>query len=239
MENKVNDKKEIVFEGKDRAVQQDWDVYWSEQDKASNKTYDVFANFYRNNIIKRGLNYFIFKHFTKGQTLLHAGCGSGKVDTDVVNNYQVTALDISYPALKIYDAVNQHKAKIIQASIFEMPFEDESFDGIYNLGVIEHFTEEEIQQILTEFKRVLKKGAKVCLFIPPTYGLTVQVLDTAHFILNKILKKNIKLHPDEITRVRSKAHIKGLIEKAGFKFIEYYFGPKDVFTQIVIVGEKV
>jgi hypothetical protein len=86
---------------------------------------------------------------------------------------------------------------------------------------------------------VLKKGAKVCLFIPPTYGLTVQVLDTAHFILNKILKKNIKLHPDEITRVRSKAHIKGLIEKAGFKFIEYYFGPKDVFTQIVIVGEKV
>ncbi len=239
MENKVNDKKEIVFEGKDRAVQQDWDVYWSEQDKASNKTYDVFANFYRNNIIKRGLNYFIFKHFTKGQTLLHAGCGSGKVDTDVVNNYQVTALDISYPALKIYDAVNQHKAKIIQASIFEMPFEDESFDGIYNLGVIEHFTEEEIQQILTEFKRVLKKGAKVCLFIPPTYGLTVQVLDTAHFILNKILRKNIKLHPDEITRVRSKAHIKGLIEKAGFKFIEYYFGPKDVFTQIVIVGEKV
>ncbi len=239
MENKVNDKKEIVFEGKDRAVQQDWDVYWSEQDKASNKTYDVFANFYRNNIIKRGLNYFIFKHFTKGQTLLHAGCGSGKVDTDVVNNYQVTALDISYPALKIYDAVNQHKAKIVQASIFEMPFEDESFDGIYNLGVIEHFTEEEIQQILTEFKRVLKKGAKVCLFIPPTYGLTVQVLDTAHFILNKILRKNIKLHPDEITRVRSKAHIKGLIEKAGFKFIEYYFGPKDVFTQIVIVGEKV
>lgn len=239
MENKVNDKKEIVFEGKDRAVQQDWDVYWSEQDKASNKTYDVFANFYRNNIIKRGLNYFIFKHFTKGQTLLHAGCGSGKVDTDVVNNYQVTALDISYPALKIYDAVNQHKAKIIQASIFEMPFEDESFDGIYNLGVIEHFTEEEIQQILTEFKRVLKKGAKICLFIPPTYGLTVQVLDTAHFILNKILRKNIKLHPDEITRVRSKAHIKGLIEKAGFKFIEYYFGPKDVFTQIVIVGEKV
>ena len=69
MENKVNDKKEIVFEGKDRAVQQDWDVYWSEQDKASNKTYDVFANFYRNNIIKRGLNYFIFKHFTKGQNL--------------------------------------------------------------------------------------------------------------------------------------------------------------------------
>lgn len=119
-----------------------------------------------------------------------------------------------------------------------MPFEDETFDGIYDLGVIEHFTEDEIQQILMEFKRVLKKNGKICLFIPPTYGLTVKVLDTAHFILNKILRKNRKLHPDEITRVRSKAHIKTIIEKAGFSFIEYYFGPKDLFTQIVIVGEK-
>jgi ubiquinone/menaquinone biosynthesis C-methylase UbiE len=238
MESKLSEEFNKTFEGKDKEVQQDWDIYWSEQDKTSNKTYDVFANFYRNNIIKRGLNYFIFRHFTKGQKLLHAGCGSGKVDTDIVDNYEVTALDISYPALKIYDSVNKQKAKIIQASIFDMPFEDNSFDGIYNLGVLEHFTEEEINAILLEFKRVLKIGGKICLFIPPTFGLTVQVLDTAHFVLNKIMKKNIKLHPDEITRVRSKAHIKGLIEKAGFVFKEYYFGPKDVFTQIVIVGEK-
>ncbi len=238
MENNKKQDKEIFFDGKDKVVQEDWDIYWSEQDKASNKTYDVFANFYRNNIIKRALNHFIFKHFTKGQTLLHAGCGSGKVDTDIVNNYQVTALDISYTALRIYDSVNQQKAKIVQASIFEMPFDNETFDGVYDLGVVEHFTEDEIQQILLEFKRVLKTGGKICLFIPPIFGLTVQVLDTAHFVLNKILRKNIKLHPDEITRVRSKAHIKGLIEKAGFKFVEYYFGPKDAFTQIVIVGQK-
>lgn len=236
MKNKLED--EIIFEGKDRNVQQDWDVYWSEQEKTSNKVYEIFANFYRNNIIKRALNYFIFKHFTKGQTLLHAGCGSGKVDTDIVDNFNVTALDISLPALKIYDSVNQHKAKIVQASIFKMPFADETFDGIYDLGVIEHFTEDEIKQILIEFRRVLKKNGKICLFIPPTFGLTVQVLDTSHFILNKILRKKIKLHPDEITRVRSKAHIKGLIEKSGFCFLEYYFGPKDIFTQVVIVGEK-
>jgi ubiquinone/menaquinone biosynthesis C-methylase UbiE len=241
MKNKLNnsyDNKGIVFEGKDLEVQQDWDIYWTDQNQTSGKLYDFFADFYRNNIIKKALNHFLLKHFTKGQELLHAGCGSGKVDTDIVDNFQVTALDISLPALKIYDAVNQHKAKIVQASIFEMPFEDETFDGIYDLGVIEHFTEDEIQQILMEFKRVLKKNGKICLFIPPTYGLTVKVLDTAHFILNKILRKNRKLHPDEITRVRSKAHIKTIIEKAGFSFIEYYFGPKDLFTQIVIVGEK-
>jgi ubiquinone/menaquinone biosynthesis C-methylase UbiE len=226
------------FEGKEQAIQADWDVYWSAKSKTSNKIYEVFANFYRNQIIKPALNYFIKKHFAPQQQLLHAGCGSGKVDTDLVAQFQVTALDISYPALQIYEAVNPGKASLVQASIFELPFEEATFDGIYNLGVMEHFTPDEIHAILAEFRRVLKPQGKIVLFIPPIFGLTVQVLDLAHFILNKILRRNIKLHPDEITRVRSKKHIAEIIEKAGFQFVEYYFGSKDVFTQIVIVGTK-
>jgi ubiquinone/menaquinone biosynthesis C-methylase UbiE len=234
----LNSQTEKRFEGKEGEVQEDWDVYWSNQNKTSNKVYDVFADFYRNNIIKRALNYFLNKHFDLGAKVLHAGCGSGKVDKDVVNKYQITALDISYPALKIYDSVNHQKAELVQASIFEMPFSNDSFDGIYNLGVMEHFTAEEINQILIEFKRVLKKGGKIVLFIPPTFGLTVLVLDSAHFILNKIFRRNVKLHPDEITRVQSKKHIKGIVEKAGFEFVEYYFGIKDMFTQAVVVAQK-
>lgn len=230
---------EKIFAGKDREVQEDWNIYWSNQNKASSKIYDVFANFYRNNIIRPALNHFVNKHFEPKSNILHAGCGSGKVDTDIVDLYHVTALDISYTALQIYEQVNPQKATLIQASIFEMPFENESFDGIYNLGVMEHFTEDEIQKILLEFKRILKPHSKIVLFIPPVFGLTVRVLDTAHFILNNILKRNIKLHPDEITRVKSQSHIQGLVEKAGFKFVDYYFGSKDVYTQAVIVAEKI
>ena len=230
--------KEIIFDGRDRIVQEDWNVYWSSQNKTSGKIYDGFADFYRNNIIRPALNHFVFKHFDKNTTILHAGCGSGKVDTDIVNLYNLTALDISYSALQIYESVNPQKARLVQASIFATPFGDNSFDGIYNLGVMEHFTEEEIQLILLEFKRILKPGCKIVLFIPPVFGLTVQVLDMAHFILNNLLKKNIKLHPDEITRVKSEFHIKKLIEDAGFQFVEYYFGSKDFFTQSVIVALK-
>jgi len=235
----LDNRSEKLFEGKEREVQEDWDVYWSNQNKTSSKVYDVFANFYRNNIIKPALNYFILKYFAPNAEILHAGCGSGKVDTDLVETFKITALDISHPALQIYESVNPKKAKLIQASIFEMPFENESFDGIYNLGVMEHFTPEEIQQILLEFKRILKPKSKIVLFIPPVFGLTVMVLDTAHFILNNVFKRNVKLHPDEITRVKSKQHIKQTIENAGFKFVEYYFGAKDFFTQIVIVAEKI
>jgi ubiquinone/menaquinone biosynthesis C-methylase UbiE len=227
-----------TFEGKEAAVQADWDVYWSSQQKVSNKVYEVFADFYRNRIIKPALNHFIYRHFPSSSTLLHAGCGSGKVDMDVIQRYHITALDISAAALKIYKEVHPQQVNLVQASIFQIPMEDGQYDGIYNLGVMEHFTEEEIQQILLEFGRILKKNGKIVLFVPPVFGLTVMVLDTAHFILNKLFRRNVKLHPDEITRVKSRSHIKGLVEKAGFEFVDYYFGIRDLFTQAVIVAKK-
>jgi ubiquinone/menaquinone biosynthesis C-methylase UbiE len=229
---------ELLFEGKEREIQQEWDVYWSAKNEASSKIYEIFADFYRNTIIKPTLNHFIYQFLPKGSSVLHAGCGSGKVDQDIVFSYNVTALDISYLALQIYDRINLQKALLIQASIFDMPFENDSFEGVYNLGVMEHFTEEEINQILREFKRVLKPNGKIILFIPPVYGLTVWVLDFTHFILNQILHRNVKLHPDEITRIKSKQHVLQLLEKAEFKYVDYYFGIKDLFTQVVIVAEK-
>ncbi len=223
----------------EKQIQDDWDEYWTASEKKSTgKAYDVFANFYRYNIIIKILNHFIKKHFKPGDMLLHAGCGSGKVDMDVVKYAYVTALDISPEACKIYKLVHGEKAVVKEGSIFHLPFDDNSFDGIYNLGVMEHFTEEEIQTILKEFYRVLKPKGKIVLFWPPVNGVTVKVLDSAHFILNNILKKNIKLHPDEITRLRNKEHAMNIIKKTDFAFIEFYFGIKDFFTQAVVVAQK-
>ena len=80
---------------------------------------------------------------------------------------------------------------MIHDSIFSVPVPDSSFDGIYNLGVMEHFTEDEIMGILKEFHRVLKSNGKIILFWPPEYGLSVQFLKFAHFILNKIFRKKL------------------------------------------------
>ena len=73
---------------------------------------------------------------------------------------------------------------------------------------------------------------------PPTFGFTVFVLDSAHFILNKIFRMKVKLHPDEITRARSRKHAVETFEKAGFQIVEYYFGMRDIFTQVVVVAQK-
>lgn len=218
---------------------QGWDEYWSGKgNKPTFLVYDLIAAFYRKFIIKPSLNRFILGNFNSDSRLLHAGCGSGQVDRDIGEKIGISALDISPAALSIYKKSNKHYRELILGSIFDIPSADSSFDGIYNLGVMEHFTEEEIAKILREFHRVLKPGGKIVLFWPPEFGLSVMALKLAHFILNRVLKKNISLHPPEITRVRSRRQIEHYLTQEGFKLKHYVFGIRDLFTYAVIVGDK-
>ncbi|PCH94289.1 MAG: hypothetical protein COB85_05765 [Bacteroidetes bacterium] len=219
-------------------IEEDWDIYWDNKDKSSNVVYDFLAGIYRRMVVKNILNHFIKKYFAQGTIALHAGCGSGQVDEDIAGYMDITALDISAKALKIYKGIHGDNCKTVQGNIFDLPFEEKSYQGLYNLGVMEHFTQEEIHEILGEFHRVLTDDGRLIILWPPVFGFTVFILDSAHFILNKIFRMNIKLHPDEITRVKSKKHAVDTLERAGFNVIKYYFGPKDIFTQVVVVAEK-
>ena len=215
-----------------------WDEYWNRKESKSKLLYDFIAVFYRKFIIVPILNEFMQREFKAGSNVLHAGCGSGQVDVDVVKRLRVTALDISALALGHYRRIHGNNAQQIRGSIFNIPCGDGVFDGVYNLGVMEHFTEEDISKILAEFHRVLKPGGKIVLLWPPEHGLSVTFLKGVHFILNDLMKKSIKLHPDELTRLRSKKHAKDIVARSGFSMEDYYFGTKDLFTHSVVVGRK-
>ena len=218
--------------------EKEWDSYWTKNQTFSQSIYRPIASFYRQFIIKKTLNHFIKQEFKTNLKLLHAGSGGGQVDEDIVANYDITALDISSEALKLYKKNNGGKAKLMKASIFDIPAKPATYDGIYNLGVMEHFTKDEDIKILKEFKRVLKKDGKIVLFWPPKFGLSVRFLNTTHFILNNILKRNIRLHPDEISLIQSKKHVAKVLEEAGFRLDKMYFGPRDLFTYCVVIGKK-
>lgn len=226
---------------KAKALQEEkeWDKYWAKRKTKSQAIYRFIAYFYRRLIIKRAVNLFIQKEFKKGIKLLHAGCGTGQVDSDILDNYKITALDISGEALKLYKTYNGDRAKLLQASIFDIPVGKSTFDGIYNLGVHEHFTEEENLKIFKEFGRILKPEGKIVLFWPPKYGISVFALNMIHFVLNDVLNKKVKLHPDEISLINSKKDVEILLKKAGFRLTNFYFGPVDLFTQCVVVAKKI
>lgn len=221
-----------------KATEKDWDKYWTKKKTKSQEMYRVIASFYRQFIIKRALNYFINNEFRKNAKLLHAGSGSGQVDADIISSFNITALDISDEALKIYKSNYGERANPIKGDIFKLPMKKSSFDGIYNLGVHEHFTSEENEKIFKEYARVLRSKGKIVLFWPPKYGVTVIFLSSLHFILNKILRFNIKLQPEEISLIKSKKEIEDLFKKTGFKMTKFYFGPKDLFTHVIVIARK-
>lgn len=219
-------------------VQEEWDSYWISKTKPGALAYDLVAAFYRKAIIRPSVNHFIGKNFAAGAQLLHAGCGSGQVDRDIAHRVSISAMDISAQALSIYRKLQPNFVRLIHGSIFEIPVADSTYDGVYNLGVMEHFTGDEIDQILGEFNRVVKPGGKIILFWPPAFGITVRFLSAVHWLLRRAGRADVKLHPDEVTHVRSRRQVEAFLERGGFNLVHFSFGPRDLFTQAVVIGRK-
>ncbi len=217
---------------------QGWDSYWTQGRETTRSIYAFIASVYRRIAIRRNLDFYINKHFAPGARLLHAGCGSGQVDQHLTEEMKVTALDISLPALESYRHNNPHAAAVRRGDILNLEFEQASFDGVYNLGVVEHFTAEQIRKILSEMGRVLKPGGKIVIFWPHRLATSVWVLKGVHWLLDRLTRQPLRLHPPEISLLGSRAQAREVVEQAGFSMVDYYFGAQDLMVQAVVVGQK-
>ena len=218
---------------------QGWDTYWTRGRETTRSVYAFVASVYRRLAIRRSLDFYINKHFAPGARLLHAGCGSGQVDQHLTEEMKVTALDISLPALESYRRNNPHAAAVRRGDILNLDFEQASFDGVYNLGVVEHFTAEQIRKIFSEMGRVLKPGGKIVVFWPHRLATSVWVLKGVHWLLDHLMRTPPRLHPPEISLLGSRAQAREVVEQAGFSMVDYYFGAQDLMVQAVIVGQKI
>src|SRR5262249_21365576 len=137
-----------------------------------------------------------------------------------------------------YRANHGDRAECVVMDIFRLSHIGRRFDGLYNLGVMEHFEEAQIREILLEFNRTLKPGGRVVLFWPPVYGLSVIALKLIHFVLNNVLRRNVQLHPPEPSKLRSRSQVRRLLNECGFVLESFSFGARDAFTYAVIVAAK-
>jgi len=109
--------------------------------------------------VEEGVRAFVARYGLEKKSVLDVGSGRGYLQ-DIVSDY--TGLDISGTVRRFY-----HKP-FVQASATEMPFEDNRFDAIWSVRVLEHVPNPE--QMLSEMRRVLKPGG--LMFLAPAWYCT-------------------------------------------------------------------
>ena len=109
--------------------------------------------------------------------ILEAGCGSGKATILLEPDCEKTLLDISPSALKyakfLSDQFGAKNINYIQGDIFKMPFQSEEFDLVWNIGVLEHYDNKYIIDILCEMIRVTKRNGIISFGVPNSFSLPI------------------------------------------------------------------
>lgn len=94
-------------------------------------------------------------------TILDAGCGAGKLLEELSGIYkgQAVGMDLSSISLalcKERSTIGCPIGKLVNSSVSELPFKDESFNAVVSLDVLYHRGVTDDVAALKEFKRVLK-----------------------------------------------------------------------------------
>ena len=149
------------------AVQQTFQLIWSKADPTQAAKLDSMCE---------DIAAVLFSVLPEGQriSILEAGSGTGRISALLAKaSHDVTLLDTSREALAISRRVfhlSGQSFKAIQGSMFRIPVPDETYDLVWNAGVLEHFYFDEQVEALREVTRVLKPHGLLVTLNPSARG---------------------------------------------------------------------
>jgi ubiquinone/menaquinone biosynthesis C-methylase UbiE len=134
---------------------------------------------------------------------------------------------------------NKHMDFRVCGDIFHLPFADESIDGIWNVGVMEHFTHDQIDAIMTEFRRVIKSGHRIILLIPGADSPPQKILRAIEKVVNaRSNESEFRFHPPEISQIQSKNQAMNMLQRNGFVPVHFNYGWRSLLAFKILVGVK-
>ena len=213
-----------------------WDRHWAALAERTS-LFGRIASLVRKSVLSDAVRAFADEHFAKDGVFVEAGCGSAESSSRIdPAGRTLVAMDISRLAVAAARRVPVFRG-LLQGDLFRLPFRDGSVAGLWNLGVMEHFTEEEGRTLLREFARVLRPGGVALLFWPPEFGSSRLVLAPIEALRSR---HGAPFHffPDEVNRLRSRAHGTAMLEGTGLEPVALSFGPRDFFIHLVVVARK-
>jgi SAM-dependent methyltransferase len=165
------------------------------------------------------------------------GCGTGESSAKLSRAHR-TLIGVDYSFVALRAAVQSGSfTAVTQGNILSLPCRSSSIDGIWNLGVMEHFSESQLTACLREFRRVLKPGGVIILFWPPEGNASRWLLGPIERVIGWLSSKPFTFFPDEICRLRSKDQATQLLECNGFQVMAVDFSWRTAFIHMVVVGK--
>lgn len=147
----------------------EWDGFWKNKKNFSKKVLDFGRKYYFANMITKQLGDF------DGKKVLEAGSGSCESLVYVAKKAKkAIGLDNAPGAIDVgknnfeKSGISNDKYSLVLGDIFAMPFKKESFDIVFNAGVMEHFNS---VKPIQEMMRVTKNNGSVVILVPAKYSL--------------------------------------------------------------------
>ncbi|MDP7180985.1 MAG: class I SAM-dependent methyltransferase [Candidatus Woesearchaeota archaeon] len=214
------------------ATKKGWEKHWKRLDTPS--AFSKFAQFFRLNFRARAVRQAFRKHFPATGTFVETGSGSSQTSYRIPREGK-TLIAVDY-AQRPLDIAKRFVDKTVKADIRKMPFKKDSIDGIWNLGVMEHFTAKERAVIFKEFRRVLKPGGRIVLFWPTPHASDRIVLSMVSSVYRffGVAKTFFPDEPGRITPWQARAEL----QQNKFKPQAAYMPFWDCWTEMIVVGEK-
>lgn len=217
--------------------QQAWTEHWS--DGKQQTISQRFFSFYRKAVFARAVSYFFNRYFPEKGIFVEAGSGTAETSMRIDKcggSRKLVAADIVQPVLKHCHPVMDSR---VCGDIFSLPFADNSVDGIWNVGVMEHFTQEQIDKIMKEFYRVLKPEQRIILLIPGADSPPQKMLKVLEFFINARGKqKDFRFHPPEISQLKSKKQGREMLSRNGFRTLEINYGWRSLLAFRILIAVK-
>ncbi len=113
---------------------------------------------------------------TGGQRVLEVGFGSGVTFLNLNDNYkEIYGLDLnaSVEDVKAVFKAKQIETHLQNGSVLSMPYEDDFFDTVLLISILEHLKPFEQMQAFREIRRVLRPGGQTIYGVPIERGFMV------------------------------------------------------------------
>jgi 2-polyprenyl-3-methyl-5-hydroxy-6-metoxy-1,4-benzoquinol methylase len=195
----------------------------------------------RLNVTVRDLTALLGRHIKPNDKVIEIGCAPGKYLLWCALAGQSKVSGIEYAPKSWQTTVDLFRAMDVSADIrkedvFASSFEPTSFDVVYSIGLIEHFTGTKLVEIVQKHVDLLKPGGKAVIIVP-------NLRDIYGAIFKRLDRKTYDTHNIEMMTIEAML----ALAPAGTTATTYHYGslspwqvvydgPKTVISKLAMYG---